>query len=155
MTVSDRDLMRLFDGELDADEARRVEAERRGDPTVETRLAGLLQVAAFTRVWSRERGLCAPSRAARRRESSFPRRLAFGGAALSLAALCVFSLFGTVTTSGGASRVPEDRVPATAVAVEQVDFGAHAGTIFSVSAAGTETTVVWLSDDADENSLAL
>jgi hypothetical protein len=39
--------------------------------------------------------------------------------------------------------------------VEQVDFGAHAGTIFSVSAAGTETTVVWLSDDADESSLAL
>jgi anti-sigma factor RsiW len=155
VTVSDRDVMRLFDGELDPDEARRIAVERRGDPSVNTRLAGLSQVAAFTRVWARERGVKVPSRPLPRREWTLSRRLAFGGAVASLTALTALFLFGPGTTSGSAFSVPKSLVPAAAVAVEQVDFGSHAGTIFSVSAAGTETTVVWLSDDADENSLAL
>jgi hypothetical protein len=154
VTVSDRDVMRLFDGELEGEEALRVLAARRVDPSVDTRLASLRQVAAFTRAWSRERDIRVPSRGVPRRGWTPKRRLAFGGAVVSLAALALLPLFGP-TTPGGAVTAPGPGAKATAVAVEQVDFGARAGTIFSVSAAGTETTVVWLSDDADENSLAL
>lgn len=153
MKVPDRDVMRLFDGELDASGRHRVAEERLRDPSVDARLAGLLQVAAFTRVWARERRVRSAPRPVRRWET-LGVRLAFGGAVLSLAALLLLPRLG-FDAAGNAARPVLERLPAAAVAVEQVDFGAHAGTIFSVSAAGTETTVVWLSDDADESSLAL
>jgi hypothetical protein len=152
MKLSDRDLMRFFDGELDADASRLLAEERRRDPTVDARLAGLLQLAAFTRVWVRARGVKSPAKTAPRREWTL--RLALGGMAVALAALVV------VPRLGGDRATPSAHpaaaaLPPAAVAVEQVDFGAHAGTIFSVSTAGTETTVVWLSDDVDGTSLAL
>jgi hypothetical protein len=150
--VPDRDVMRLFDGELDGAEWRRLAEERVRDPSVDARLAGLLQVAAFTRVWARERRVRTTRRAVRRWERTLGARLALGGAALILAAFFVLPRLGSGAV-GDAARVVPHGLPA--VAVEQVDFGAHAGTIFSVSAAGTETTVVWLSDDTDENSLTL
>jgi hypothetical protein len=150
--VPDRDVMRLFDGELDSAEWRRLSEERLRDPSVDARLAGLLQVAAFTRVWAREKRVRATPRPARQWERTLGVRLALGGAVLALAALFVLPRLGPGVVGDAARAVP-GALPA--VAVEQVDFGAHAGTIFSVSAAGTETTVVWLSDDADENSLAL
>lgn len=151
MRVPDRDVMRLFDGELTPEEARRLAAERLRDPSVDARLSALLQVAAFTRVWARERGVRCSTRAPRR-EWRRP-LLALGGAAVALAALFVVPRV-TAHGAGGAVAVPR-ALPAAAVAVEQVDFGDHDGTIFSVSAAGTETTVVWLSDDADDGNLAL
>jgi hypothetical protein len=151
MKVPDRDVMRLFDGELDGAEWRRLAEQRLRDPSVDARLAGLLQVAAFTRVWARERRV-RPTRDVRRWERTLGVRLALGGAALVLAAFFVLPRLGSGVVGDTARAVPHG-LPA--VAVEQVDFGARGGTIFSVSAAGTETTVVWLSDDADENSLAL
>jgi hypothetical protein len=150
--VPDRDVMRLFDGELDDAEGRQLAAERLRDPTVDARLAGLLQVAAFTRVWAREHRVRSTPRAVRRWERTLGVRLALGGAVLAIAALFVVPRLGA-GASGSATRAVPGGLPA--VAVEHVDFGANPGTIFSVSAAGTETTVVWLSDDADENSLAL
>jgi hypothetical protein len=154
MKASDRDVMRLFDGELDAEASRRLSSERLRDPSVDARLAGLLQVAAFTRTWARERGVRFPVRAPRRKARVLPVAFGFGGVALALAVVCIVPRFGrpSVEATEGTTAAA---LPAAAVAVEHVDFGAHAGTIFSVSAAGTETTVVWLSDDANENSLAL
>jgi hypothetical protein len=146
--------MRLFDGEVEGEEARRLAAERRWDPSVDARLAGLLQVAEFTRVWASERGVRAPVLAPRRRAWALPFGLALGGAALSAVAIAVVLRMSTGAMVGGVSKA-SIRLPAAAVAVEQVDFGEQAGTIFSVPAAGTVTTVVWLSDDADESSLAL
>jgi hypothetical protein len=154
MKVPDRDVMRLFDGELDARGRRRVAEERLRDPSVDARLAALRQVAAFTRVWARERRVRSATHGVRRWERTLGVRLALGGAVLSLAALVFLPRLGS-DTGGPAARPPSEGAWAPAVAVEQVDFGAHPGTIFSVSAAGTETTVVWLSDDADESSLAL
>jgi hypothetical protein len=152
MKVPDRDVMRFFDGELDAEASRRLAAERLRDPTVDARLAGLLQIAAFTRVWARSRGVKARARSAPRREWTL--RLALAGMAVALAALVVVPRLGADVAIPSA-RPAAAGLPPAAVAVEQVDFGAHAGTIFSVSAAGTETTVVWLSDDVDGTSLAL
>lgn len=152
MKISDHDVMRLFDGEIDAGTSRRVAAERVGDPTVDARLAGLLQVAAFTRVWARARQVRAPARAGKRREWMLPLQVGLGGGVLAVAAFVLLPGLGSAEVTAPPARA---LLPAAAVAVEQVDFGAHAGTIFSVSAAGTETTVVWLSDDTDENSLAL
>jgi hypothetical protein len=152
MKVPDRDVMRLFDGELAGEERRRLAEQRLRDPSVDARLAGLLQVAAFTRVWSRERRLRSTPRSVRQWGPTLGLRLALGGAALAVAALFVLPRFGSDAVVNAARAVPGG-LPG--VAVEQVDFGAHSGTIFSVSAAGTETTVVWLSDDADETSLAL
>ena len=152
MKVPDRDVMRLFDGELDEAERRRLAEARLRDPSVDARLAGLLQVAAFTRVWARERRVRLMPRRVGRSERTLGLRLAVGGAVLSIAALFVLPRLGAGAAESATRAVPHG-LPA--VAVEHVDFGTRQGTIFSVSAAGTETTVVWLSDDADENSLAL
>jgi hypothetical protein len=154
MKVTDRDVMQFFDDELDAAASRRLAEERLRDPTVDARLAGLLQVAAFTRVWARARGVKVRARVApRRKDGVLALRLALGGAAVVLAAAVVLLRLDPAGAAGAAPHA--GGLPPAAVAVEQVDFGAHPGTIFSVSAAGTETTVVWLSDDADGSSHAL
>jgi hypothetical protein len=161
MTVSDRELMLLHDGELDPERARVIRALRFRDPTVHARLAGLAQLSAFTRAWAKQNGVTRAERAlpARARSRGLHRGLGIAALALSAAAVALMPSTPTVPRESAAKTgVLSDRataVPPTAVAVENVDFGSHAGTIFSVRGAGSDTTVVWLSDDVDSPSSAL
>jgi len=149
MTVSDRDVMLLFDGELDAERTRAIRAARVEDPSVDARLLALGQLSAFTRAWARTQRSAGPAREARRaseRSHVRARRMGVAAIALSLGVALIAPGRPETASPGGAARL----APATpAVAVENVDFGAHPGTIFSVRGADTDTTVVWLSDDAD------
>lgn len=153
MTVSDRDVMLLFDGELDADRARAIRAKGVDDPSIDARLLALSQLSAFTRAWARTQSPARPTREARRaleRSHARTRKMGVLAIAVSLGvAVLVPGRPGEPASGGGAGSLAPATVAAPAVAVENVDFGAHPGTIFSVRGAGTDTTVVWLSDDAD------
>lgn len=84
-----------------------------------------------------------------------------GATAVAAAALL------TVSAPGGTGRDPELASQGTPVAgtepgaptpppevhgseVEDVDFGANTGTVFTVDSQGIATAVVWIADDADE-----
>jgi len=153
VTVSDRDVMQLFDGELDAERARAIRAAGVDDPSVDARLLALAQLSAFTRAWARTRSPAGPTRAARRsleRSHARTRRIGVVAIALSLGvAVIAPGRPGETASYGGAAPLAPATTAAPAVAVENVDFGAHQGTIFSVRGADTDTTVVWLSDDTD------
>jgi len=153
VTVSDRDVMLLFDGELDPERARAIRAQSVHDPSIDARLLALAQLSAFTRGWARTHGPARSTREPRRAlERSHARTRKLGMAAIFVS-LGVAVLVPGPPGEAAMGGVAGSRAPATtvvpAVAIENVDFGAHSGTIFSVRGAGTDTTVVWLSDDAD------
>jgi hypothetical protein len=151
MTVSDRELMLLHDGELDPERAKAIRAVSPCDPTITSRLTGLEQLSDFTRAWARARGkVVDPARARRVRWRS---RVGFALGAVAASVLGVLlasaplgsDTEGRPSSRGAASTVDAEAAPA--VSIESVDFGSHPGTIFSVRGAGTDITVVWLSDD--------
>src|SRR5687768_344701 len=155
MTVSDRELMLLHDGELDPERARAIRAQSLREPSIDARLAGLEQLSAFTRAWAKHNGMTRAAFVPPVRERSRSLYRGLGVLALALSAAAVALMPSTPTAPGGNAAETDSlserptAVPTPAVAIENVDFGSHAGTIFSVRGAGSDTTVVWLSDDVD------
>jgi anti-sigma factor RsiW len=155
----DRTLMRFHDGELDAEQARRVRVTALADGAVARRLAALSQLGDFVRVFASVRRDELARERLQRQKARTARR---GARAVSLA-LCVVALGALwfrasplVSHEPGTPVVVRDVAfefdapVAPAVRVESVDFGEHDGAIFLVSAPTTtasDTTVVWLGDD--------
>ena len=158
MKLDDGALMRFHDGELDAEAARRVRAAALADGALARRLDALSQLGDFVRAYavlrsdelSRERHARQKARTARRAA----RAVSVGLCAAALFALWVRAPAPHTPNAGtGAAQVAFgfDAPAAPAVRVESIDFGAHDGAIFLVSAptaATSDTTVVWLGDDA-------
>jgi hypothetical protein len=158
--LSDATLMLYHDRELELDVRRRVEVGRLVDSNVNRRLDALAELGAAVRAWAARAGVDAAEER-RRHERARVRRRALAACAavvLSAAALPCLAVHGARGTKSSVSAAAaevavENTLPARApeaVAVETVDFGARAGTIFSVpGSAASETTVVWLPDDTE------
>lgn len=159
MKLDDRTLMRFHDGELGAEDARRVRVAALADGSVARRLAALSQLGDFVRAFA---VLRADDLAHERRQRQHARstRLATRAVSLGLCAAAVFALWlrapllpREAATSRAVASEPAfgfEASAAPAVRVESIDFGAHDGAIFMVSAAAadaSDTTVVWLGDD--------
>ncbi len=161
MKFDDSTLMRFHDGELDAEQARRVRAGALADGAVARRLAALSQLGDFVRAFASVRSEELARERLQRQQARTARR---GARAVSLA-LCVAALGALwFRASPVMSHETRTRVVASesafgfgtpfapAVRVESVDFGEHDGAIFLVSApttaAADTTTVVWLGEDA-------
>jgi hypothetical protein len=147
MKITDLELMLYADGELDPERARKVRVARlyRGD--VVTRLDGIERVGEFVRAWATSEG--ADARAMRRRAlRAAERRRGFATAAVALVALAAVAepVGGPALVTASSSELSS--VAGPAVAIESVDFGQHAGTVFVVESGGSQTPVVWLDDDA-------
>jgi hypothetical protein len=156
--LSDATLMLHHDGELDRDGERSVRVGALVDPRVGERLDVLAELGGLVRIWAARAGVDAAEERRRALRVRARRRAlaACGSVALSLAAVpwllprvaeraaSVRALPNAELSSTLPARAPE------AVRVETVDFGARAGSIFSVpGGAASETTVVWLPDDAE------
>jgi hypothetical protein len=159
MKLSDATLMRFYDRELDADSVRNVRVGRLVDPGVNARLETLGELGAAIRAWAARAGVDAAEERRRASRARSRRRALTAGASvlLSVALLPWLAARGAHGGSAAATTAPpsvesESTLPARApeaVRVETVDFGARAGSIFSVpGSAATKTTVVWLPDDA-------
>lgn len=159
MTVSDETLMLFHDGELegehDRERARAVRVGTLHHAEVTARLEALAMLGDAVRLWVAETGVDT-ARERRLAARRMGRRRALGaGAALLAAALAVPGALPALERAG-VGNAPSDPVPSThgesvaasgPVAVEAVDFGAHAGAVFQVeSDPESETTVVWLDD---------
>lgn len=159
MKLDDRALMRFHDGELAAEDARRVRVAALADGSVARRLAALSQLGDFVRAFA----LLRPDELARERrvrQRARSARLATRAVSLGLCAAALFALWLRAPLlapqAAQARAVPSppafgfDAPSAPAVRVESIDFGAHDGAIFLVSAPvadASDTTVVWLGDD--------
>jgi len=147
MKITDLELMLYADGELDGERARRVRVARLYQGEVVTRLDGIERVGDFVRAWAKSEGVDA--RAMRRRAlRSTQRRRGFAAVAVALVALAAVAepvrapalVFGETLELAG--------VAGPTVAIESVDFGTHAGTVFVVESGDSQTPVVWLEDDS-------
>jgi hypothetical protein len=142
MKIPDIELMLYSDGELDAERARRVRVARLCHPEVGIRLEGIARVGAFVRAWADEEGVDA--RAARRSAlRGTERRRALGAVGVALVALAAVA-----EPMSASDRSEVALAPNPTVAIETVDFGEHAGTVFVVESSVGVTPVVWLVDDA-------
>lgn len=160
MKLSDGTLMLYHDCELDADAARRVRLGRLVEPSVNERLDALGTLGDAVRAWARGTGIDAAEERRRAVRTRARRRALAAWTSVALSTLLVPWLVARGAHERAPVRAEEDGVaelarslPARApeaVAVETVDFGARAGAIFSVpGGAASETTVVWLPDDAE------
>jgi hypothetical protein len=157
--LSDGLLMLFHDRELDADAARRVRVGRLVEPSVNRRLDALAALGDAVRDWALRAGVDAGAERRRSERARARRRALAAGASVvfSAAALPWLASRSTrapdVAAERGASAAFVETLPVRepeAVAVETVDFGSRAGSIFSVQGgAEGETTVVWLRDDVD------
>jgi len=159
MKVRDETVMRYYDGELDAEQAREVRVGRLVSPAVNAELESLRTLGLAVRAWANRAGIDA-ARERQRRARAKARRRTLGACALvALSALAAPTLVSHQGRAGAdnAPRDPEQLeqsmrgepvVASGPVAVETVDFGARPGAIFRVAGdASSETTVVWLPDD--------
>ncbi|HEX6274312.1 MAG TPA: hypothetical protein VFZ53_14825 [Polyangiaceae bacterium] len=139
---SDLELMLYSDGELGSEHARRVRLARLCDARVGLRLGRIERVGDFVRAWAKSEGVDAPA-VRRRALRTIERRRAWASVAAALVALAAVS-------EPAASRISPELAAASspAVAIESVDFGERAGTVFVVETGSSATPVVWLSDDA-------
>lgn len=192
---SEERLMRYFDGELDADEAREVEAFLESSPEAKLSLLAWDRVGDAVRAIGEDAGApgvdiadavmsrigqpskvagasAARARASRRWMAAVP---AIGLSIAAAAAIALYlrppvtspSAVGMPSVAREASEAPTAGVETSpsafaaaaetgsGAAIESVDFGAIAGTIFMVpngqSPEESETPVVWLMDDADSD----
>jgi hypothetical protein len=153
--------MLFHDRELDADGTRRVRLGRLVDPGVSARLDALGALSDAVRSWAVQTGVNAVEERRRAARTRARRRALAACASVTLSVALAPWLFSLAARGTAAGRAEEDRsrvesarvLPARAseaVAVETVDFGARAGTIFSVpGGTASETTVVWLPDDTE------
>jgi hypothetical protein len=139
---TDLELMLYSDGELDAEQARRIRVARLCDADVGVRLARIERVGDFVRAWARTEGANALSvrRGALR---AIERRRAWVSVAAALVALAAVA---EPPASTGSFELAAVRSPS--VAIESVDFGERAGAVFLVETGASATPVVWLTDDA-------
>jgi hypothetical protein len=146
MKITDLELMLYADGELDQERARRVRVARLYQREVVTRLDGIERVGEFVRAWAKSEG--ADARAMRRRAlRSVERRRGFAVAAVAMVALAAVAepVGAPGLVAAGTHELAS--VTGPAVAIEAVDFGTHAGTVFVVESGDGQTPVVWLDDD--------
>ncbi len=144
MKIPDLELMLFTDGELDEERSRRVRVARLHRAEVGERLENIERIGEFVRVWAAQERFDA--RAERRRvERAAARRRLVGTVAVAVAALVAVAEPRALSGPGGLEVA---LAPAPAVAIESVDFGSHAGTVFVVEAGDSVTPVVWLADDA-------
>ena len=142
MRIPDIELMLYSDGELDSERARRVRLARLCRPEVGVRLEGIARVGEFVRAWAEAEGVDA--REARRKVlRTAERRRMLGAVAVALVALAAVA-----EPMGASVRSEVALAPNPAVAIEMVDFGEQAGSVFVVEAGDSVTPVVWLVDDA-------
>jgi anti-sigma factor RsiW len=176
--VNDSDLIdRLYDDDLDEEQAQHARQLLSADPRAAARLERVALIGSLIREIEDERRLpsdftdrvmerVAPERDVRRVSKLYP-AFAAGASALALAAAAVLWIGGqgapaipsSVATALG---VPSTAAPSQAgaeplaadglteppaVSIESVDFGATQGAIFLVSAGVTDTMVVWTLDE--------
>ena len=147
MKFTDLELMLYADGELDQERTRRVRVARLYRREVLTRLDGIERVGEFVRAWASSNG--AEARAMRRRAlRAAARRRGFVAAAVALVALAAMAEPVAAPALVSAGSLELARAEGPAVAIESVDFGTHAGTVFVVETGDSVTPVVWLDDDA-------
>jgi hypothetical protein len=137
---SDLELMLYSDGELDAERARHVRVLRLFRAEVGARLDGIERVGDFVRVWAESERTDA-GEVRRRALRTSERRRAVAAVAVALVALAAVAVPAASTSSELAVA------PSPSVAIESVDFGEGAGTVFVVEAGSSVTPVVWLADD--------
>jgi hypothetical protein len=144
MKIPDLELMLFTDGELDEERARRVRVARLHHGEVGERLENIERIGEFVRAWAAKERV--DGRAERRRVlRAAARRKLLGSVAVMVAALVAIAEPRALSGQGG---VEVSFAPAPAVAIESVDFGTHAGTVFVVEAGDSVTPVVWLAEDA-------
>jgi hypothetical protein len=139
--IRDLELMLYSDGELCVERARKVRVARLHHADVGTRLEGIERVGDFVRVWASREGVDALE-LRKRAQSSGERRRSLATVAVFLVAVAAIA---EPLASEGVSAVA--LVPKPDVAIESVDFGENAGTVFVVETGGAVTPVVWLADD--------
>jgi len=147
MKITDLELMLYADGELDEERVRKIRVARLYQGEVVTRLDGIERVGEFVRAWARSEG--ADARAMRRRAlRSAARRRGFAAVAVALVALAALAepVAAPALVSAGTFELASAATPR--VAIESVDFGTHAGTVFVVESGDSQTPVVWLDDDS-------
>ena len=138
--LEDGTLMRFHDGELDAEDARRVALGRLVDPNVNVRLDALAALGSAVRAWAARAGVDAAAERRRRARAQRRRRALAACGALTLAAALVLAPRAKVVgvdTVDASEQAASDMHGALGsvrgpVAVEAVDFGVHPGTTFGV-----------------------
>ena len=174
--MSDYDLIdRLYDRDLDQEQARRAEEQLASDPRAAARLERTKLIGSLVRELEAERQLpsdftdrvmAAVERPSRPLSRLYPLVAAAAGSALALAAAVVLWIGSRATPPVPSSLASATGVPSLvppnepgdalasdvsaeppSVSIESVDFGATQGAIFLVSAGLTDTMVVWTLDE--------
>jgi ferric-dicitrate binding protein FerR (iron transport regulator) len=162
---SERELIKLYDGELSPEEERHIAELLAEDPRSQRVLGGLELVGEAVRAWADDMARPADDIADRVMAAVAatdpPRRLPVrrrrvvaavaGALAIAASVALVIRVGGHDATSGPAEQASAETDPAASADIEVVDFGDQPGTIFLVQADDdAPTPVVWLDDPEAE-----